>query len=295
MELADLPSSEDDSHEYKSSSTPQPKLASELGVAASAFWNSGGGLLVVGVDDSGRVDGGIDAFVGRTPLRDWVDRAVAAVVPTAKYTVVTLSDSVIDIAPGRCVLLVAFEESSIPPHMAPDKRYYIRAGAHGDPASAYMVEALIARRGLTQPLLRHVLSRKANSVQLAIVCASTAPALDVRITLPASELFFSDRQTSLHVGVVSQTNPLVIDLRETLLGDEVTPPLPLLVLYRDALGREHSQTFAIDVASPLPLAFTSDDMSRRLARIEDAIQDAGSSIGRELQAQANSVRGLFRR
>src|SRR5262245_39974155 len=83
---AELPP-EDDRHEYKSSKSPDGALKDEIVKAASAFWNSGGGLFVAGVDDLGKPDGGISMTVGRKPRREWIEQAVAEVEPTGPYVV----------------------------------------------------------------------------------------------------------------------------------------------------------------------------------------------------------------
>ena len=64
-DLSKLPTEEDDWHEYKSSSTKDKELGKKISAAASGFWNSGGGLFVVGVDGNGKPDGVISINVGR--------------------------------------------------------------------------------------------------------------------------------------------------------------------------------------------------------------------------------------
>ena len=57
-----LPDAEDERHEYKSSviekneKSSNKSLGDKIAKAASGFWNSGGGLFVVGVDDNGKPD-----------------------------------------------------------------------------------------------------------------------------------------------------------------------------------------------------------------------------------------------
>ncbi len=77
-----------------------------------------------GVDNAGRVDGGISTVVNREPLQDWVDRVVASVAPRARYRV-----AVVNAEADKGVLLVAFEESHLAPHMASDGRDYAARAA----------------------------------------------------------------------------------------------------------------------------------------------------------------------
>jgi predicted HTH transcriptional regulator len=173
-DLLGLPTEETDYYEYKSSKVPTAKLKEKTEIAASAFWNSGGGIFIAGVDDQGRIDGGIPETVGKQKIRDWADQVLSLVEPTGPYVIKTISrqNSNSLIRPDHVVLVISFGESFSGPHMAPDKKYYIRAGAHSGPASHYIVEAIRARRGLQKPLLRGVLRlhpQKPNIVQLAVL------------------------------------------------------------------------------------------------------------------------------
>jgi len=49
-QLDQMPTAEDDRHEYKSSLTKDAELSDKIAKAASGFWNSGGGLFVIGID-----------------------------------------------------------------------------------------------------------------------------------------------------------------------------------------------------------------------------------------------------
>jgi predicted HTH transcriptional regulator len=145
-DLLDIPTGETDDYEYKSSliresSHYRSELQSKIVKTASAFWNTGGGILVVGVDDRGHIDGGIPPKMGKQRLREWIDTVLTTVTPVGPYEVRTISCSRHDskIEEGCVVLVVAFGESFDLPHMAPDNRYYVRAGAHSNPANHYLV------------------------------------------------------------------------------------------------------------------------------------------------------------
>jgi predicted HTH transcriptional regulator len=186
-----LPSAEDDRHEYKSSAIKNDKeLGDKIAKAASGFWNSGGGLFVVGVDGNGQPDGGISLNVGRQSRRDWIDQAISQVMPKSCYVIHSIENSsgCMNIEQGKAVFLIGFGESEIGPHMANDHRYYIRAGAHTEPASHFIVEAIHARRGLRTPLLSHLVRRKPGNsrvIQLGIVVLNAAAAINVSIKIDA--------------------------------------------------------------------------------------------------------------
>jgi hypothetical protein len=165
VDLCNLPATKDERHEYKSSATADVELAKKIGRAASAFWNSGGGLFVAGVDGRGQADGGIEQTVGRQSRRDWIDRVIGAISPQGKYVVHSVEDrgAGLKIAAGKAVYLIGFADSEVGPHMAPDNKYYIRGGAHTVPAGHFIVEAIHARRGMKRPILRSILRRKPES------------------------------------------------------------------------------------------------------------------------------------
>jgi predicted HTH transcriptional regulator len=47
--------------------------------ALSAFANSGGGHLIIGVADDGSFDG-VEPFQGRTPTREWLEQVIPSLL-----------------------------------------------------------------------------------------------------------------------------------------------------------------------------------------------------------------------
>lgn len=250
-----LPSDETDLYEYKSSITPDEKLKEKLAIAASAFWNSGGGIFIVGINNTGQIDGGISQTVRRQKRRDWVDQILASIEPLGPYTVRTIEKTTSDsaIRDQHIVLVVAFGASDNAPHMAPDKKYYVRAGAHSAPASHFLVEAIRARRGFQSPTLRAIFQlhpQKAKVVQLAIVCINQATALNVKIDfvpLPQG-LVPVAKQLPLTVAVIDKEHPFEMDIctvpdSSIIFGDV---PVELRLEFSDIVGRTHHYCQEID-------------------------------------------------
>lgn len=255
-DLSRLPSAEDDYHEYKSSLTLPDSLKTDLHRAASAFWNSGGGILVAGVDDAGRPDGGIDPAVRRKPLREWVDQALHRVEPVGGYAIHVIEPSEgnpYGIATGKVILVVEFSESHILPHMAPDNKYYIRAGAHSVPAGHFIVESLRTRRGLTQPVLRAVMRLKpgdSHAVQLGLVTLTDAPAVDVGLTLEPLPHVWRNVQNHfpMRIGVIDRANPFYFDLSPfTLAHEHIGEDVHFRAWYQDVAGRSFTFEQRLDV------------------------------------------------
>jgi hypothetical protein len=187
ISLDSLPASESDNLEYKSSLIDENKLKREIQNAASAFWNSGGGVLLAGVDNKGTIDGGIFRSVGRQTLEDWLAQVISSVNPQGKYTFrVFESSSHTKINAGKCVLAVDFAASTAIPHQSADNCYYIRAGAHTVPAPHFVVEALYAKRHFRSPKLIHLpsinhFSTVTDFLHVEVIAATDGLALDVEI------------------------------------------------------------------------------------------------------------------
>lgn len=294
-DLAELPHGETDEYEFKSSRIAHGDLIKEIQVAASAFWNSGGGVLIVGLDDHGRIDGGIEEMIGRQRLREWVDRVLSHVEPAGPYFVKMVGrengDSAIH--EGCVVLLIAFGESNAAPHMAPDKRYYVRAGSHSDPAGHFLVEAIRARRRLQKPVLRALLRLQRNSlnaVELVVIGLNDTPALDVRLSfdgLPPQALSTWQQRLPLYIPVIDRRYPFTMDASwlDITPASVATPPsITLYLHYQDLAGRQYQDSQQLDPShniAPLPPIDEEErtstykslkEISRQLKRLRRVIE-----------------------
>lgn len=280
FDLTQLPSAEDDQFEFKSSTIPVTNLEKKLTVAASGFGNSGGGCLVAGVDASGNADGGIPVRIGRQNLRDWADQAVHQVEPTPAYDIKLIDDPAGrgSIDAGSAVLVVSIKESHAGPHMAPDHRYYIRAGAHTAPARHFIVDAVWAKRHLSKPRLTHVLRAKPDhpeAIQLGIVALTDSPALNVQIQIsPLPELMAGcDNDFPLQIPVVDRQNPFFLDVAthcqcEQRFGKNVQ----LRVAYRDLAGNAYTYETAIEIRRSIGPLRIGAHANERMARALESIQ-----------------------
>jgi len=280
-----LPNAEDDRHEYKSSAIKNDKeLGDKIAKAASGFWNSGGGLFVVGVDGKGQPDGGISLNVGRQSRRDWIDRAISPVMPKSCYVIHSIenSSSCMNIEQGKAVFLIGFGESEIGPHMANDHRYYIRAGAHTEPASHFIVEAIHARRGLRTPLLSHLVRRKPGNsgvLQLGIVVLNAAAAINVSIKFDELPKIFAsnlEEKVSLQIPIISEQFPLFFDICRIMSGRQELPPFEINLTYSDMANRTYQQNLEVDIARQLGPNISPDDgygrIEQELRKIARAIE-----------------------
>lgn len=282
QDLSLLPNAEDELHEYKSSKIDDKSLIEKVTHAASAFWNSGGGLFVAGVDGEGKPDGGLSPKVGRQSRRDWLDQVIAKVNPSGAHAIQSV---VVDSASGNSVFLITFGVSENPPHMAPDNRYYIRAGAHTVAASHFLVEALFARRDRTTPIIKHSVRRKPtdrNIFVMGIFPINNAPALNVKINFDPIPEIFKPNTLPLEIPVISRDVPFFFDLcfRDFSCTADVE--------FFDTLGNRYKEKFNVCTAKQAGPDFSQNDMERAVEKIADRINM--DPIKASLDNIANAIR-----
>lgn len=298
IDITNLPTAEDEHIEYKSSATPQKELKDKLTRAASGFWNSGGGIFFAGVDDNGKPDGGLDTAVGRTPVRDWIDQKLNEVAPIGPYTIELFqhnSASGLNIEENKCVIAVKFEESARPPHMAPDHKYYIRAGAHTIPAAHFIVEALWARRGIQCPQLAHRMRLKPEAseiIQLAVLAMTEQPALNVALSLDPLPEMWKDSKTTfpLKLAVLDRATPFYLDIitfhdGEARLGQGVQ----LKIDYEDLSKNRYSYTATLDTKSIAPWKIGNpaiEKIARSLESIDMTLKTIPTALDKLYQENA---------
>lgn len=270
MKFSSFPTQEDDRFEFKSSQTALPELKKKLERGVAGFANSGGGVFVVGIDDNGNADGGVQPTVGRTSLRDWVDQVVQKIEPNPEIEIYLLDD--VDnrgtLTAGNVILAVETRPSSNSPHMASDGRYYIRAGAHTLPARHFLLEAIWSRRYFSHPKLIHVArihpwAMCTSSVIVEIMALNDSPALNVCIKLDDTEektTSVIDKQHSFSVG---------FDFKH-----DTGAVCQLSVTYSDLAGNQFTYQSTIDT-SKIDNSYTPMDFNeplREIARTLDNIE-----------------------
>ncbi len=138
-------------------------LRGVLAKASSAFANTGGGSIVLGVEDDGVTFDGLPSTHGATSMREWIEQVVPTLTsyPLAAFRVHEVQPAFTNstIPLGRVVIVVDVGDSSAAPHQcnyggggAQRHVYYIRQGGHSVSAPHHIVELI--RQRLTAPLLK---------------------------------------------------------------------------------------------------------------------------------------------
>lgn len=286
FDLTQLPSAEDDNFEFKSSITQEKELKKKLSCAVSGFANSGGGCFVAGVDSSGNADNGVPLKNGRQDLRDWADQIISQVEPVPRYDIKLIQNS-----SGRgiiqtdsAVLLVVIHESYFGPHMAPDKHYYIRAGAHTVQAKHFIVEAIWAKRYFSKPRLTHLFRLKPEKeqvIQLGILALTEAPAVDVKITIsPLPQMMKNNEEVfPLKLPLIDRYNPFFFDVTTFFQAEErFGKNIILEVEYYDLFGNSYIYKMPIEVVGSLPPITLGSDNADKVVKLLEKIEKTLSNL-----------------
>ena len=279
---AQFPVAESDDFEFKSSLATPDDIRKELNHAASAFANSGGGCFIWGVaDKTGDPDGGISPNIGRQNLREWIDQVIHTVDAAPNYQVQLYSDSEGrgSINADNVVVAVSVLPSAVTPHMASDKRYYIRAGAHTIPANHFIVEALWAARHQSKPRLSHTISHRGGVIQLGIVALMESPAVDVRLTIDPPPTLLSGSSFPLRIPVIDRSSPYYMDVGLDVDPKDMLPEeSKLSVVYHDVAGNEYThRNDAPLIAALPPIRFRYDDL-HTIAQAVERIANSGGGF-----------------
>src|SRR6266480_1931445 len=149
-DLLSLPSGENDRFDRKSGALlDDPASPRTLAKALSAFANSGGGHLIIGVKDDGTIDGVPKIRRGRTSTKDWLEQIIPELVSHSLqdfrvHEVEADTPSVIPV--DRVVIVIDVGDSMLAPHQDIfTKYYYHRSGGRSEPAPHHYLEMLWGR------------------------------------------------------------------------------------------------------------------------------------------------------
>jgi hypothetical protein len=145
-----LPSGEHEYFDRKSGALLSDKdFEKDLAKALSAFSNSGGGHLLIGVRDNGSFDGVPRLHKGRESTRDWLEQVAPNVVsyPLQDIRVHEVEPSTPSAIPsGHVLIVIDVGDSNLAPHQSIYSYiYYYRVGGRSKPAPHFYLETLRGR------------------------------------------------------------------------------------------------------------------------------------------------------
>lgn len=178
--------------EYKSG-RPQnlDRFRSDIALDISAFANSDGGTIIIGVREENRrpseIDGVDLSTLNRERLGQIAASRISPNIPGLDITEVRGPE-------GKDLLIVSVARSDIAPHQGPNNTYYRRHQYHNQPLAHFEIEDLRLRRIALPPLV--TASTAARGVVLAAVDIQNIgqfPAEDLRFEFSSLRLWENDR------------------------------------------------------------------------------------------------------
>ncbi|SFI75074.1 Putative DNA-binding domain-containing protein [Nitrosomonas sp. Nm34] len=160
-EISALPDSEHDYFDRKSGELIfNTDFKSTLAKAFSAFANSGGGHIVIGVEDNGDMVGLPMFFKGRAYTREWLEQIIPNLVqpvPT-KFRVHQIPlPKELDSENDKVIIVIDIDDSVLAPFQSIYTMiYYYRVSGHSKPAPHFYLEAIRNRKKI--PTLTATLS-----------------------------------------------------------------------------------------------------------------------------------------
>ena len=157
--LAALEPAEHDFQEFKGSlfladgRTIVSSFAGNLSRQISAFANGAGGRIFLGLDDDGRIDGGIPTDLKGGGTRAWLEDVIPTSVdpPLRKFNVYEIAAPPPGtrrrtlLRPGCAVYVIEVDGSEDAPHQALDHRYYLRIAGKSRPMGHVHVQDVLQR------------------------------------------------------------------------------------------------------------------------------------------------------
>jgi hypothetical protein len=155
-----LPSGEHDFFDRKSGlMLNNADFRKNVAKALSAFANTGGGHLVLGVQDDGTIDG-VPRLKGHTLIREWLEQIIPHLLsyPLQDFRVHEVVPATPSAIPsGQVVIVIDVGDSMLAPHQTADtKIYYYRSGGHSVGAPHIYLEALRSRQRFPSPVVVRV-------------------------------------------------------------------------------------------------------------------------------------------
>ncbi|WP_269538126.1 AlbA family DNA-binding domain-containing protein [Cerasicoccus fimbriatus] len=158
-DIDNLTEGESNSLEFKGSRLFERSIddiCKALAKAVSAFANTGGGRLILGVHDGNKtgdrfIDGGIPLDFKRPNTFEWLNNQISALVdpPLQDFSiqVIERKDETSKIEPGRAVIVIDIGDSEQAPHQSTkDLLFYGRLGGKSQPLSHRFIMDIANRR-----------------------------------------------------------------------------------------------------------------------------------------------------
>jgi len=128
----------------------KPDFTTLLSKQLSAFANGAGGHLFLGIDDNGKIDGGLLVDLKAGGTRSWLEDIIPALLdpPLKKFNiheVCARRGTKSQIKEGHAVYVIEIPASSDAPHQSLDYRYYLRIAGKSRPMGSVHLQDVLQR------------------------------------------------------------------------------------------------------------------------------------------------------
>lgn len=279
--------------EFKSAKLFQKKndqIFADLSKEITAFGNAGGGVLIIGLEDSNRAISEVLPITDPTKDESWIENGLLSrISPPVQFTIEKIEYG------SGFLLVLNVPASRNAPHQASDKRFYARRLFRVDPLLQFEIDDL--RRRLTAQTDGATLSVKAEAGLFLIEILNTGSSAIFNIEIaisgisnseiaaewnPALGRPYSEPFKVMYPGETRRFPASGFDVLRNKLGDKMSVTL----FYTDSNGTTHRSTtdyyledFAGDWRQPAPLQDQLETIGSALEKIEREI----NSLNRHIQ------------
>jgi hypothetical protein len=276
-EVLSLPPGEQDFFDRKSGAiVAKNTFDDDLAKALSAFANSGGGHLILGVRDDGVIDGVPDVIKGRTKTKDWIEQKIPGLLnyPLQDFSVHEVIPASPTLIPaGQVVIVIDVGDSPLAPHqITKNHLYYYRAGGRSERAPHFFLELLWGRQNrypgskVARAWLDSVITPALNVVLNEQAYLSQASRAFDRLEMHDKGLAFIQIDARINSANLEQFSDFYPDVKGLVSRHDkevVEADLALEELYEKLLDGPSLRTAYETATSPERLAITTEILRKR--------------------------------
>jgi len=195
------------------------KVKNQLGKHLSAFANTSGGLLAIGIKENKRKRVAFTANnypLSRVNLQH-LQRAISTSLEPKIEFYVELVEMERAKSAAKGIILIFIEQSMTPPHQVINNRtYYFRHGESSNPAPHSLVSALFRFRKKPNLKIDVIKVRSSENLRVIIKNKGNSPALHTHIVINIYPILIKGNHIQLNTNVIDKTTDGLWNIKEFL-------------------------------------------------------------------------------
>src|SRR6185312_8967727 len=281
--------------EYKASKILSDRESSVICKAVTAFANSTGGHLIIGIESKNGKPLRLDGGVAGPSQEDWLYQIVNVKTypPVENIEVTEISEA------SGSYYVIAVPASVYAPHQSDDRKYYKRRGSHSEPMEHYEIEDVRNRPKQSILPLRIALCTRDQLAMLHLRNESLdADVIDLRCNVEANFELNRDAIAALTSRGLRNTRPqtqrfFVLDIVSNMLASNSEAEIQVKVVYKYA-GREIKDSavfFMADFYDSIVVEGAIVDGVKLVAAKVDKLNESVGKLGRDLHRMTRITDG----